>query len=91
MKHQLTQRFSDEVDKQIAQFAIDLIEAVSNETDSELDKRQGVLGLNREQVAAFRAIQETAHQAVLARYELQTSDTRTDKPYQGEGHTYEEK
>lgn len=86
MKHQITQRFSDEVDKQITQFGIDLIEDISNQIDAELDTQQKVLGLTQQQVSAFQAVLQTARQKVLAKYELETKDSRTDKPYYRESH-----
>lgn len=86
MKHQITKRFSDEVDKQIAQFGIDLIEDVLNEIDRELEKNAPVLGLTRQQVSAFQAVLQAARQKVLSRYELETKDSRKDAPYVGEAH-----
>ena len=84
MKHDIVAKFSKEVEKQINQFGIDLIEEISNEIDRELDAKQSVLGLNREQTDAFGAVLQAARQKVLARYELETKDTRTDTPYPGE-------
>lgn len=84
MKHQITKKFSDEVDKQISQFGIDLIEDISNQIDAELDSKQKILGLSAQQVNAFQAVLQTARQKVLAKYELETKDSRTDTPYLGE-------
>lgn len=36
MKHEIINKFSGEVDKQISQFGIDIIEDISNEIDAEL-------------------------------------------------------
>jgi hypothetical protein len=84
VKHKITKRFSDEVDKQISQFGIDLIEDISNEIDAELDKSHPKLGLSRAQMSAFQAVLQTARQKVLAKYELETRNSRTDAPYTGE-------
>jgi hypothetical protein len=84
MKHDIIEKFSGEVDKQINQFGIDLIEEISNEIDTELSAQQPVLGLTQEQVSAFQVVLQTARQKVLAKYELETKDSRTDDPYTGE-------
>jgi hypothetical protein len=84
MEHKITKKFSDEVRKQIYQFGIDLIEDISNEIDLELEKQKPVLGLTREQSSAFSAVLQAARQRVLARYDLETKDSRTDEPYPGE-------
>jgi hypothetical protein len=84
VKHNIVSKFSQEVDKQINQFGIDLIEDVSNEIDREMDAKQGILGLNRQQTDAFGAVLQAARQKVLAKYGLETKDTRTDTPYPGE-------
>jgi hypothetical protein len=84
MKHKITQKFSDEVDKQISQFGIDLIEDISNEIDTEMDAKQRVLGLTPNQMSAFQAVLQAARHKVLAKYELETKDSRTDSPYTGE-------
>lgn len=84
MKHDIVAKFSTEVDKQINQFGIDLIEDISNEIDTELDNKQSVLGLTKNQVSAFRAVLQVARQKVLAKYALETKDSRLDIPYAGE-------
>jgi hypothetical protein len=89
MKHDLIKKFSGEVEKQINQFGIDLIEDISNEIDGELNSKQKVLGLTKEQTDAFEVVLLTARQKILAKYELETSDSRKDRPYLGE--TYPKK
>ncbi len=84
MKYEITKKFSDEVEKQISQFGIDLIEDISNQIDVELESKQGILGLSAQQVNAFQAVLQTARQKVLAKYELETKYSRIDTPYVGE-------
>jgi hypothetical protein len=86
MKNEIIERFSSEVDRQINQFGIDLIEDISNEIDTELESHQQALGLSKHQVNAFQAVLQTARQKVLAKYELETKNSRTDEVYTGEKH-----
>ena len=84
MKNEIIQKFSDEVEKQINQFGIDLIEDITIQIDDELESKQQMLGLTQQQVSAFQAVLQTARQKVLAKYELETKTSRTDNPYAGE-------
>lgn len=71
MKYPIVKHFSDEVDRQITQFAIDILEAMAREAEIEVNAKGEMIGLTPDQSDAFKAIFEVARQKVLGKYGLE--------------------
>jgi hypothetical protein len=83
-QHRIQKYFSEEVSKQINQFAIDIVNDIADEISNDLDKLMPMPGASRNQYEKFQLIFNGARQRVLNKYGLEVSDSRTDSPYLGE-------